>query len=59
MKKVVFLAQMELTRMMVNATLAEFSARNALIELHAYLAATDTTYPKIAVKLVLRGARSA
>lgn len=54
MKKVVFLAEMVLTWKMVTATLAEFSARNALIELHAYLASADITYHKIAVNLVLK-----
>ena len=56
---VVFLAQMVLTRKMVTATLAHITVRNALIKLHAYLAAGDTTYHKIAVKLVLMGARHA
>ena len=59
MKMVVFLAQMVLTRKMVTATLVHITVRNALIKLHAYLASADTTYHKIAVKLVLMGARSA
>ncbi len=59
MKMVVFLAKMVVTRKMVTATPAHITVRNALIKLHAYLVATDTTYHKIAVKLVLRGARSA
>ena len=58
MKKVVFLAEMVLTRKMVTAILVHLTVRNALIQLNAYLAATDTTYHQITVKLVLRGVRS-